>query len=136
MASTFKPPRDAGRRLLPTVIDELARTRPERAFSSIPLSLDPRDGCRDVNYREFANAINRCAWWVQHEIGRGRNFETIAYMGPTDIRYAIICIAAIKTGYTVGNKQQRATPLKTNIRCSDLLFLTEKQCRRPSVSTR
>jgi hypothetical protein len=110
MASTFNPPPECGRRLLPTLIDERARTCPEQSFASIPLSSDVRDGFRDVSYLELANAINRCAWWMDGEIGRGRCFETLAYMGSTDLRYAIILIAAIKTGHKVSVNQHIRCP--------------------------
>lgn len=95
----WKP--DYGQRLLPHVIDERARNRHSRAYASIPLTNDPRDGFWDVSYAVFANAINRCAIWLRKEIGTSSSFETLVYIGPQDLRYQILCIAAIKTGHVV-----------------------------------
>ncbi|KAK4693808.1 hypothetical protein P7C71_g3655, partial [Lecanoromycetidae sp. Uapishka_2] len=87
-----------GRRLIASRIDELARTDPERVWVSIP-SAHPRDGFRDITWAAGANAINCAAWWIKSELGLGQGLPTIAYMGPQDIRYLIILVAAIKTGY-------------------------------------
>ena len=72
-------------------------------FASYPRSPNLQDGFRDVNYLQLANAINACAWWIEDHIGKGHNFETLAYIGPSDLRYAIITVAAIKTGYKVSS---------------------------------
>lgn len=95
-------PPDCGRRLLPTLIDDIARSNPDRPFASLPKTTDPRDGFIDINFRTIATAINRCAWWIETEFGRSLDFESLAYMGPSDLRSAILIIAAIKTGYKVG----------------------------------
>lgn len=50
--------------------------------------------------KELASAVNRIAWWIDGEIGQSNNFETLAYMGATDIRYGIFFFAAIKCVYT------------------------------------
>ena len=90
---------DYGTRLLPNVIDARAREGFERPYASIPISNDPSDGFRDISYAQFANAINRCAQWILDSIGRSETFEVLVYLGPQDLRYQIICIAAIKTGH-------------------------------------
>ena len=36
-------------------------------------------------------------------LGRSTVFETIAYIGPSDLRYAIVFLAAVKCGYKVSN---------------------------------
>lgn len=92
---------DYGRRLLPVLVDELSRDDPERPFVSLPRSSDPEDGFEDVTYRIFANAINRAAWWLETKLGKGQNFEVLAYTGPSDIRYPIIAYATVKVGYKV-----------------------------------
>ncbi|TVY17157.1 Non-canonical non-ribosomal peptide synthetase FUB8 [Lachnellula arida] len=93
-------PPNCGRRLLPTLIDEYARSEPDRTFVAIPLSTDLRDGWKDVNYLTYARAINWCSWWIEENLGRGKDFDTISYMGPLDLRYLIILMGAVKTGYT------------------------------------
>ncbi len=94
---------DYGRRLLPHLIDERARNHHSRPYASVPISKEPRDGFREISYIQFANAINRCARWILDQVGRSGSFEALAYMGPQDLRYQIIVIAAIKTGRVVSS---------------------------------
>lgn len=90
-----------GQRLLPAMIDEIASSTPDRAFASIPRGVDVREGFVDVSYKQLARAINQCAWWIEEQVGRSVTFETLGYIGPTDLRYAIIFVACTKTGHTV-----------------------------------
>lgn len=103
MAVSRKPLRkpDYGRRLLPTLIDERAHNNHARPYASIPVSNDPKDGFRDISYKQFANAINRCATWLMDELGYSTDHETLLYIGPQDMRYQILCIAAIKSGFVM-----------------------------------
>lgn len=95
-----------GRRLIPNIIDERARIDPERPVFSIPsafqgrrLELDgtfsPRvvlpvpvssnpvsQGFRDISARTFAYAVDRVAWLLDAEVGKGLSFPSIAYIGP------------------------------------------------------
>ena len=90
-----------GRRLIPHLIDERAQCGWKRPLTSIPRSSTPKDGFKDVSYRQFANAVNHCAWWLQEVLPKTQKLRTIAYSGPSDIRYGILTIAAIKIGYKV-----------------------------------
>jgi hypothetical protein len=96
-----KRPPNCGQRLVPTIIDERASTHPTQPFASIPVTSSPQDGFRDINYAQLANAINRLAWWIEETLGKGVDQETLTYIGPNDLRYAILTVAAIKTGYKV-----------------------------------
>ena len=100
MAMRVEPRRqvETGRRLLPMAIDQFAAEEPNKVWASIPRSDELADGFRDITYREFADAIDRAAWWLETVVGKGghRLFETFAYTGPKDLRYPIIAIAAIK----------------------------------------
>ena len=95
-----------GRRLIPNIIDERARTDPERPVYSIPLAsvnapLELKDtstrgnvhsvpvssnhvsqGFRDISARTFANAVDRVAWWLDAELGKGLSFPSIGFIGP------------------------------------------------------
>ena len=98
----IQDPEQRGRRLLPTLVDHLAATDPTRPFVSLPKSNDIKEGFNDVDYATFAAAINRCAYWLDQELGRPRyEFEKVTYMGPSDLRYAIFILAAVKAGYVV-----------------------------------
>ena len=53
-----------GSRLLPQVVDELARSSPDKIYASIPRSSDPSQEFRDVTILELAQAVNHFAWWL------------------------------------------------------------------------
>lgn len=101
MTILSEPPRGCGERLIPDIIDERARESPSQPFASIPRSSRVEDGFKDVTYGQLGNAINACAWWIEKELGKGENFRTLTYIGPSDLRYAIITVGAIKTGHKV-----------------------------------
>ncbi|MCJ1373904.1 hypothetical protein MMC20_005134 [Loxospora ochrophaea] len=92
---------DYGTRLLPRVVDELAQVDPERVYASIPIAPDVCQGFRDVTIRDMASAANSMAWWLEKTVGKSDDFETLSYMGITDLRYPIIFLAAVKCGYKV-----------------------------------
>ncbi|KAI1613500.1 hypothetical protein EDD36DRAFT_488589 [Exophiala viscosa] len=90
---------DFGQRLIPHIIDERAITNPDEAYASVPNTGRPQDGFKNISYGTFANAINCCAWWIKEHLGSGPNFETLVYVGPNDLRFSILTVAAVKTGH-------------------------------------
>ena len=96
-------------RLIPQVADEIARANPDRVYASVPYSADLSQGFRDVTFAELVNAVNYLAWWLDGRLGRSKTFETISYMGPSDLRYTIIFLAAVKCGYTVSETDLTST---------------------------
>ena len=88
-----------GQRLIPHLIDDIAHNDPSRTFCSLAKSSDISDGFKDVSYGAFANAINCLAWWIEENLGKTSTFETVSYIGPPDLRYIVLTIAAQKTGY-------------------------------------
>ena len=93
-----------GQRMLSHVIDARAERNHERPFALITVSSNIEDGFRPVSYRMFANAINRCAMWIEENVGTTTTFDVIAYTGTNDLRYHIVAVAAAKTGHVVGRK--------------------------------
>ncbi|TVY16316.1 Non-canonical non-ribosomal peptide synthetase FUB8 [Lachnellula arida] len=86
--------------LLVNILDGMAYTRPQALYAEFPVSATTyADGFFKVNYADFANAVNGMAWWLETNLGRGENFETLAYIGPNDIRYNSLLFGAVKTGY-------------------------------------
>ena len=75
-----------GRRLIPTLVDEMAASNPDHIYSSIPRNKYFSVGFDDVTYRDLARAVNRAAFWLQREVGKSVDFETIAYLGPSKTR--------------------------------------------------
>ncbi|KAF2202541.1 putative AMP-binding enzyme [Delitschia confertaspora ATCC 74209] len=94
MSSLEKP----GSRLLVSLIDHYALTDPSRVWAALPIDEnDLSKGFRDITYKQFANAIDYTASRLQELLGTASTpFETIAYAGPKDIRYAIIAVATAK----------------------------------------
>ncbi|CAN8102118.1 unnamed protein product [Discula destructiva] len=101
-ATNPKAPVDCGRRLLPVVIDQRAQDEPESPWCSLPVDdYDLSKGFEDISISTFANAINRLAWFIKSAIGTSSTFETVAYLGVTDIRYHMMQMAVCKTGHKV-----------------------------------
>lgn len=88
-------------RTLSETLEHLARVNPERIYASVPVGKDISQGFRDVRIRDMLHAIDACAWWLQDSLGRSKSFETLAYVGVSDLRYAMFFYAAIKCGYKV-----------------------------------
>jgi thioester reductase-like protein len=88
-----------GQRVLPSLVDEIAQSDPGLILYSVAISKDIHDGFRDIDARTFARAVNCCSWYLEQNLGRGKRFPTLTYMGPQDVVYAILVLACIKTGY-------------------------------------
>lgn len=83
------------------MVDQLSTSDPERVFLSYPSGPRPIDGYRDVTYREFAAAINRCSWWLDKHLGSSDDFRTLTYFGSRDLRSTVVMYSAVKTGHKV-----------------------------------
>lgn len=93
------------RQLLNHVVDRRARNTPDAIYAEYPVSTTGYDeGFLKVTFKDFANAINGLAWWLHNTIGPGKDFETLAYIGPLDVRYNALLLGAVKAGYKVGSK--------------------------------
>lgn len=90
-----------GRRLVPHVVDELATTVPDRVYAAIPKTSTVQDGYRDVTIAELARCVNFMARWLEGKFGKSDTFETITYVGLSDLKGITTLLAAIKVGYKV-----------------------------------
>ncbi|KAL9616239.1 MAG: hypothetical protein Q9160_008865 [Pyrenula sp. 1 TL-2023] len=98
----YEVPKNAGKRLMTSIIDETAKRKPEQCFMSIARGSNLDDGLRDISYAEMARAINRCAWWMEQQLGKGVDFPTITtFIDPMDFRHVVLIFGAIKSGYKV-----------------------------------
>ncbi|TVY44182.1 Non-canonical non-ribosomal peptide synthetase [Lachnellula subtilissima] len=90
-----------GRRLLPVVVESAARKNPDRVAYSFPITDDPSEGFHDITNSRYSNGVNRTAWWIEKMFGKpeANSFPTIGYIGPSDLRYPMLTIAAVKVGY-------------------------------------
>lgn len=112
--------------LLPNIIDQNARDDPNGVFARIPIGPEYSNGFRDVSKRQLARAINRVAHFIEGNIGRSDDFTSIAYIGPSDLRYSAIAVAGIKTGYKTflpspRNSIEAHLALLAKLSCSVLL---------------
>lgn len=92
-----------GRRLLPSLVDQVATQDPDRECFQIPRSSEPSDGWKRISWKDMANAVNRAAHRIVELCGQPEpgSFPTIAYIGPNDVRYTVIMVASVKAGYKV-----------------------------------
>jgi len=101
--NTLRPQEDPRRTsdLVPHIVDYLAETEPDGLFAEYPISATSYDeGYRSITYGAFANAINGLAHWIRHTLGPPRvENEVLAYIGPNDLRYPALVLAAVKAGY-------------------------------------
>lgn len=90
------------KQLLPNIIDGMAKTRPEAIYAEIPCSPTSYDeGYRKITYRDLANSVNGVAWLLEKELGRGKDHETLSFVGPDDLGSIIMILGAVKAGYRV-----------------------------------
>ena len=88
--------------LLPDVVDLRATRTPDAIYAEYPVSpLTYDEGYRQVTYKVFANAVNGAAQWLIDKFGSSEDFETLAYIGPNDVRYTTFILGAVKAGYKV-----------------------------------
>ncbi|KIW90834.1 uncharacterized protein Z519_08617 [Cladophialophora bantiana CBS 173.52] len=88
-------------KLLPAYLDESAKKDPNRVIAAIANGDEVSLGFRDITVRQFADAVDRAAWYIHREIGPTNTFETLTYVGPNDLCYPIIAVAAGKVGYKI-----------------------------------
>ncbi|KAF1949507.1 putative NRPS-like enzyme [Byssothecium circinans] len=119
-----------GSRLMPVVVDELAKKQPDLVYASVPLTNNIGDGFKGFTFADIASATNHVAAWIDGTFGRSPNFGTIAYMGLGDLRYVVVFLAAVKCGYKVLLPSLRNSPwmnasLLEQTECSHLLYAPE-----------
>ena len=93
-----------GKRLLPVELDRIAEEHPSKVFASVPITSDVNDGFRDFSFLDIANGVNGFAHLLEQMYGRGKNFETLTYIGTPDLRYVMVFLGAIKCGYKVSKQ--------------------------------
>ncbi|KAI0188957.1 thioester reductase domain-containing protein [Xylaria flabelliformis] len=123
------PPDGCGKRLPPVLLDEIAAKDPGRVLYSIAKTENMQNGFLDINYKTVANAVNRCAHWLKQTLGTEQP-RVFCYLGPIDLRYIILVLAAPKAGHTAfftshRNSLEAHISLVERAGCSALLLPTE-----------
>ncbi|KAJ3727592.1 hypothetical protein C8R42DRAFT_773070 [Lentinula raphanica] len=116
-------------RLLPVALESLAHSTPNRVYACIPRSEDvKKDGFRDVTYKQLLNAVDAAAWWLDSEdVFSNERGQVFTYVGPRDLRYAILLLASIKTGRVLFLMSPHMPPhtqacLFSQIDCGSVLY--------------
>lgn len=86
--------------VLNNIVDYRAKRSPRALYAEFPISATSYEkGYRRITYEDLANAVNGAAWWVENTLGRSKNFDTLAYIGPNDLMYNVLILGAVKAGY-------------------------------------
>lgn len=94
-------------RLLPSVIDHRASIDPQGVWAQYPASETTyEDGFQDATNSQVANAVNVVAWDLKEKLGTFQGCPTVTYLGPNDLRYYIVLLAAAKVGCKVSTESR------------------------------
>lgn len=119
-----------GRRLLPSLLDETGTDTPERIYASWPRTRDLADGFQDVSHGQVLRAADALATWLTERHGVSKDFETLAYAGIGDLRYALFFFAAAKCGYKAlfvspRNPVEQNVSLLEQTKCNKFFYAEE-----------
>ncbi|TQB68175.1 hypothetical protein MPDQ_003886 [Monascus purpureus] len=125
-------PKDAGKRLMAHVIDDLALREPERTVCIMGKGLRVADGFFDFSASDLAHTVNYTSWWIDKTFGRSSDYETLTYIGANDIRYLVFVVACNKTGYkpllsSTRNSNDAHLHLLNATDCSKLVYTAERK---------
>ncbi|KUI53384.1 Fatty acid transporter protein [Cytospora mali] len=95
MGSTSSEAENA--RLLVRAIDNKAKLIPNHTFLRFPGEDWEVNGYSTITWRQYVDGINKVAHWLDDQLGKSVNNETVAYMGPNDVRYTFVWPALNKT---------------------------------------
>jgi len=96
--SGIKQPQD---QLLVHAIEEKAQWIPDHMYIRYAPEIWEQTGYRTITWRQYANAIDKVAYWFDEQQGKAITCDTVAYFGPNDPRYVILIPAIIKCGRKV-----------------------------------
>ncbi|KAM3075334.1 hypothetical protein ACMFMG_007227 [Clarireedia jacksonii] len=132
-------PPDCGKRPAACYIHQVAADDPERVCISIPLTLEPRDGFKDITFKQLDKAIDVASTWIETQFGIGQNFECLPYIGPQDLRYVLLMIASVNTGHKLfvpspRNSLEAHVKLLHDYQCDSFLVAEESQVAQKIVN--
>ncbi|KAI8950517.1 hypothetical protein F4801DRAFT_343559 [Xylaria longipes] len=85
---------------LPQIVDKLAHEKPSDVYGTWPVDQNSYSaGVRNITYRQLANIVNGLAWWLVKQLGADKQGEVLAYVGPNDVRFTALILAAMKTSH-------------------------------------
>ena len=84
--------------VLVTAIEQKVKWPPNETYLRYPTANWEVDGYRSFTYGQYGDSINKVAHWLDAQLGKATENDTVAYLGPNDLRYAVLWPALIKTG--------------------------------------
>ncbi|EGX88288.1 transferase family protein [Cordyceps militaris CM01] len=90
---------DYGRRLLPQIIDKRAAAHPDQILFSLSSMVKNQLEFQEISAKQFAQAIDKTAWWLESKVGKQTAIQPIGYIGPHDLRHILLTYACVKVGY-------------------------------------
>ncbi|KAJ5660931.1 NRPS-like enzyme [Penicillium longicatenatum] len=118
-------------RLLTQILDDLAQKSPSSLYCIHPTSqASDNDWCH-ISVQQFAQAVDRLAWWIDHKLGGQKEQQVLAYIGTNDLRYGAFILACMKLGHatlllSTRNSQEAQRHLLQSTKCSILVDGIEK----------
>ncbi|KAI1747666.1 hypothetical protein F4782DRAFT_417041 [Xylaria castorea] len=84
---------------LPQLVNQLAREKPQSVYGTWPVDpISYSAGVRTITYRQLEDIINSLAWFLTDQLSDPRPGQILAYIGPNDVRFTALLLAAVKTG--------------------------------------
>lgn len=71
-----------GKRLLPQIMDNLAVAEPDRTVFSLASLVHGFIELEHISVRNFAQAVDKVAWWLRAQVGIPDAIQPVAYIGP------------------------------------------------------
>lgn len=86
-------------------LDDKAAWTPHHTYLRYPGPDWETQGYSTITWRQYRDAANRIAHWLDEKLGPDSGNDTIAYMGPNDVRYGLLLPAVVKTGRKVSKSK-------------------------------
>lgn len=88
-------------RLLAKVIDQKAERITNDVFLRYAGPDWEAEGYKSMTWSQLAEAVNKAAHWLDENLGKDVNLQSVAYVGPNDARYFFLLVAVMKTSRQV-----------------------------------
>ena len=123
---------DSKSRLIFVEIDRIAEIELETIF----ISLSSNNEFKLIIYRQYVNVIDGIAWWLKKQLDKNNRIESLTWFDAkeSDIRYAILLIAAVKAEYYVILSAAHIESRTQLLTLSDTFQFVTKQCERSRES--
>lgn len=118
------------------VVDRLAAEVPDNVWVKVPNEApDGQMFWTDITWAQLSRAVDAMARWIEENLGLGlrtNDGEPLGYTAINDIRYPIVILAALKTGYksflsSPRNSIEGHVSLMKATKCTKFVFSKEFQ---------